>query len=138
MCRDPRNLLILVLLGGLVYALWGRTLAAGTDGGGGDADRGMIAVTGSYGSGASALYLFDTKTRHLAVYRLDNGRALSLVAARNCTYDFMLDTYNDQSADSMQPPALRRSWQEFNRRPGSAEPAAPSSVTPPTPAGERR
>ena len=50
----------------------------------------MIAVTGTYGSGASVLYLIDTRTRHMAVYKVDNGRKLELVAARNIAFDLNL------------------------------------------------
>jgi hypothetical protein len=116
MRQDPKNFVILVLGLALVCVLMIPVVKAGSeDGGGGDADRGLIAVTGTYGSGASALYLIDTRTRHLAVYRLENGRALELVAARNCSYDFLLETYNDQTQAGMLPAGLRRSWQELNR-----------------------
>lgn len=94
-------------------------------------------MTGTYGSGASALYLIDTRTRHLAVYRLENGRALELVAARNCSYDFLLETYNDQTAAGMLPAGLRRSWQEMNRK--ATTPATPGSpdAAPPVPEAKK-
>ena len=112
---DPRNILILVLLGFLTWQLVDNRAQASTDGGG-DANRSLIAVTGQYGSGASALYLVDTKTRHMAVYRLRNGRHLEFVAARDCMYDFFLETYNDLTPAELMPKALRRGWQEINRR----------------------
>jgi len=113
---DPRNLLILLLLGFIAWQVVERPARGSRQGGGGDAARGIIAVTGSYGSGADALYLFDTKTRQLAVYRVKtNGRALELVAARDCTYDFFLQAYNDVSAEAFLPRALRRGWQKINQ-----------------------
>lgn len=112
---DPKNLVIAALLAAFCWLVLDRSAAARPDGGGGDADRGLIAVTGTYGSGASALYLLDTRTRHLAVYRLENGRALEFIAARDCSHDFLLDTYNDESPPSMLPAALRKSWGEFSR-----------------------
>jgi hypothetical protein len=86
------------------------TSYGGGGGGGGDANRDLIAVTGSYGSGASVLYLIDTRTRHLSVYKTDNGRKLEFVAARNFEYDLKLDTYNDGSETGFGPDELRRSW----------------------------
>jgi hypothetical protein len=126
---DSKSLIIFALAALLIWLVVDRPVHAGTDGGGGDADRGLIAVTGTYGSGASALYLVDTRTRHLAVYRLENGRALEFIAARDCTYDFFLESFNDESPASMSPPSLRRSWQEFNRR-GGQNAAAPDATKP--------
>ena len=148
--KDPRNLLIVALVIALAALFWDRHLHAGNQGGGGDNDRGLIAVTGTYGSGASALYLIDTKTRHLAAYRLDNGRSLEFVAARDCSFDFFLETYQDQSPPSMLPGSLRKSWQRFStgettppvimpgeakkldslRAPGGVLPPPPSSLAP--------
>jgi hypothetical protein len=96
-------------------------------GGGGDANRDLIAVTGSYGSGASVLYLIDTRTRHLAVYKTDNGRKLEIVAARNLEYDLKLDTYNDGSEPGFTPDALRQSW--IRQRGGAASRPAASEET---------
>ncbi|MAG59109.1 MAG: hypothetical protein CMJ83_22715, partial [Planctomycetes bacterium] len=73
---DPKNVLILLLLSLFVWVAVDGSAFAGSQGGGGDHDRGLIAVTGTYGSNASALYLIDTRTRHMSVYRLENGRSL--------------------------------------------------------------
>lgn len=133
---DVRNVLLMVLTCGFVWIVAERRADAGSNGGGGDNDRGMIAVTGTYGSGASALYLFDTKSRHLAVYKLENGRQLDFVAARDCNYDFFLEAYNDQSPSSMRPSALRRSWHEFNRSSGTTPSPDPDlAPDPKRPAG---
>jgi hypothetical protein len=113
---EPKNVAILILLGLFAWLAADRAARAVQDGGGGDNDRGLIAVTGSYGSGASALYLIDSRTRHMAVYRLENGRELEFVAARDCSHDFYLETYNDQSEPGMTPSALRQSWREYNAR----------------------
>ena len=64
------------------------------------------------------LYLIDTRTRHLAVYKTDNGRKLELVAARNVTWDLKLETYNDQSEPGYGPRELRRGWAEARRTDG--------------------
>jgi hypothetical protein len=113
-------------LGGLAMIVSSR---ADAQGGGGDATRDLIAVTGTYGSSASVLYLIDTKTSHMAVYKTDNGRRLELVAARNFAYDLRLDSYNDQSEPGYTPRELRRGWSDQNRtggvtsRPGNEQPA---------------
>lgn len=95
--------------------------------GNGDGDRSMIAVTGTYGSGASVLYVIDTRSKHMSVYRTDNGRKIELVGARDLTWDFKLEDYNDQSPAGMMPGELRRSWEEAQKHPGAvARPAAES------------
>lgn len=114
---DPKIALIALLLGLLIWQGGFASAGSGRDGGGGDADRGLIAVTGQYGSGAAALYVIDTKSRHMAVYRLENGRELEFVSARNMTYDFYLESVNDRSRDWLKPESLRRSWQRFNQNP---------------------
>jgi hypothetical protein len=97
-------------IAGTALLLGSRLTAQGgnSTGGGGDSERDLIAVTGTYGSGASVLYLIDVKTRHLAVYKTDNGRKVELVAARNIKYDLMLDDYNDMTDPAFSPEALRR------------------------------
>ena len=86
-------------------------------------------MTGTYGSGASALFLVDTRTRHLAVYRLRNGRHLEFLAARDCMYDFFIETYNDQSAPELLPGVLKKGWRHFNKT-GGPEPAPEKAVKP--------
>lgn len=117
---DLRNLLILGLLGILVWQHLDAPVqgTAWAQEGPSDAADGFIAVTGRYGSGASALYVFDTRSRHLAVYRTDHGRSLELVAARDCRFDFLLESYNDSSPAPVKPGALRRGWQELNEKGG--------------------
>jgi len=130
---DPRNILIVALLGFLAWQLVdGRALGnpQDTQGGGGDSARDLIAVTGTFGSGASALYLIDAKTRHLAVYRLRNGRRLEFVAARDCLYDFFIETYNDGTPPEFLPKALKRSWREINRK-GGVTPKPEKDMEPP-------
>jgi hypothetical protein len=106
------------------------TAQGGSSGGGGDANRDLIAVTGTYGSGASVLYLIDTRTRHMAVYKVDNGRKLELVAARNVTWDLNLETYNDQSEPGYGPRELRRGWSEAGRTISTSRPSEEPAPAP--------
>ena len=117
MRANASNLLILGLLGLLAWQLLdARADGSELQGGGGDANRDVIAVTGTYGSGASVLYLFDTKTRHLAVYRTrSSGQTLEFIAARDCQYDFYLESFGDSSQSELLPKALRRGWQRFSK-----------------------
>lgn len=92
---------------------------AGNQGGGGDEDQGLIAVTGTYGSSAAALYLIDSKTRNMAVYRVESGRGLEFIAARDCTYDFYLESYRDRTDPAFQAPRLRRAWEKHLRKGGT-------------------
>ncbi len=118
---DPKNLLVLLLLGLFLWAVVDGSAAAAPDGGGGDKDNGLVAVTGQFGSGASVLYLLDSRTRHLTVYRVDSaGNNMELVAARDCTYDFYLQTYHDKSDSPYLPTSLKRSWEKRGGR--SSEP----------------
>ena len=118
----------LIALVGVVLVI--NTTVTAQGGGGGDANRDLIAVTGTYGSSASVLYLIDTRTRHLAVYKTDNGRKLELVAARDVTWDLRLEAYNDQSEPGYGPRDLRKGYAEINRFGGATsrpelEPPAP-------------
>ncbi len=113
----PTFLALLLLI--VVTLVVATSRDAVAQGGGGDATRDLIAVTGSYGSGASALYVIDTKTRHLAVYRTNNGQHLELVAARDITYDLRLDEWNDRSEPGYSPRELRKAWLESNRNGGA-------------------
>lgn len=114
---DPKSA-VLGAVACAVVALWAsgpraeaqRPSGYGGGGGGGDAARDLIAVTGTYGSGASVLYLVDARTRHLAVYKTENGRKLEFVAARNLEYDLKLEALNDESPPGFSPDELRRSW----------------------------
>ncbi len=102
---------------------------SGGGGGGGDSTRDLIAVTGSYGSGASVLYLIDAKTRHMAVYRTENGKRLELVAARDVGFDLKLESYNDQSEAGFTPRELRKSWTEILRGGGATSRPTESDAT---------
>ena len=122
---DPKNLLIVLLLGLFLWAVVDGTAAAAPEGGGGDKDNGLIAVTGQFGSGASVLYLLDSRTRHLSVYRVDGaGKNMELVAARDCTYDFYLQTYHDRSELPYLPMNLKKSWEKRGGRSSQPIPGA--------------
>jgi len=76
----------------------------------------MIAVTGSDLTGAMVLYVIDTETKHLAVYKASAGakssQGIRLVAARRIGLDLELDGYNDRS---------EHSYKELREMFGSAE-----------------
>lgn len=81
-----------------------------------NSNQDMIAVTGTYSSGVSALYLIDTRTRQLAVYAVDAaGNKLRLVAARNITYDMKIPEYNDGSEEKVKVENLKKDWLKFNK-----------------------
>ena len=66
-----------------------------------DSNDAMIAVTGIDVTGASILYLVDTKSRQLAVYQANAGSSstmgLKFVAGRNIDLDLKVWGYNDKS-----------------------------------------
>jgi hypothetical protein len=116
-------LAVLAVAGAAVLLNSRVTAQGGSTGGGGDANRDLIAVTGTYGSGASVLYLIDTRTRHMAVYKTDNGRKIELIAARNVTWDLNLEAYNDQSEPGYAPRDLRKGWVEAGRTVTTSRPS---------------
>ncbi len=128
--------LLLLALDG-VRAEAQRPSSYGASGGGGDANRDLIAVTGTYGSGASVLYLIDTRTKHLAVYRTDNGRKLELVAARNVEFDLKLENLNDENPPGFSPEDLRRVYLRSRGGGVSSRPADLGETAPAAPAGGR-
>ncbi|MEE9394768.1 MAG: hypothetical protein V3W41_19955 [Planctomycetota bacterium] len=73
----------------------------------------MIAVTGTYGSGASVLYIIDTRAKQLAVYTSRNGRGVELVAARQIETDLQLMSYRDESPQSMRPMKLKENYRKY-------------------------
>jgi hypothetical protein len=75
-----------------------------------DSDGRMIAVTGAVGSGTSVLWLVDTETKRVSVYRSELGKNLVWVAARNVAHDFKVEGYNDESSKSAEE--LRRLWEQ--------------------------
>lgn len=58
-----------------------------------------IALSGSIGSGESAVYYFDTDHQRLLVYQYKPGDrgGISLVAARHIDFDLKLEDYRDRS-----------------------------------------
>ena len=109
--KDPKNILILVLLAGGAFLL-GHTISddtahgQGYPGGATDSNNRMIAVTGTVGSGVSVLYVIDTESGNLAVYQCKGGKSIALVAARNIEWDLKIQAFHDESLYS--PKDLRR------------------------------
>lgn len=54
----------------------------------------LTVVSGSIGPDGFGLYVVDTKSRTMCVYRVLGGK-LQLLAARNLSYDLQLDDYNN-------------------------------------------
>jgi hypothetical protein len=57
----------------------------------------MVAVTTPIGSGESVLFLIDTKTEQLTVYKFDRNKGLKFIAARKIDYDLRINGYEDMS-----------------------------------------
>lgn len=125
---DIKSFAILILTALLGVSV-GSTLRASRSGGGGDSARDIIAVTGHYSTGATALYVLDARTMHMAVYRVENGRALELIGARNIAYDLKLESYGDQTHPSLAPAKLRERWEEWVKRGGEGSPPATPRTT---------
>ncbi|MSR74973.1 MAG: hypothetical protein EXS14_05850 [Planctomycetes bacterium] len=94
-----------------VWLLATRPAVAVTDS---DGNRELVVVTGGYANGMEVLYVMDARTKHLAVYRVDNGRSLKLVAARDCTFDMLLESYGDGTESEFMPAVLRKHWAKYN------------------------
>jgi len=97
-----------------------------------DSNSDMIAVTGEYGNGTSVLWLIDTKSKQLAVYRSMSGNSVALVGARRIEHDLKLLDYQDRSPSSLHPSALEKRYRDFlKKRSGKSDstafPAPPAS-----------
>lgn len=78
-----------------------------------DSNSSMIAVTGEFGNGTSVLYLIDTESRNMAVYRSMSGSSVELVAARNVDFDLKLESYNDKTDPDYHPTRLKEQFSRF-------------------------
>jgi len=100
--KDPKNILILVLMAGAAFLL-GHTIrqdtahGQGYPGGSSDSNGRMIAVTGTIGSGVSVLWVIDTQVGHMAVYQCKGGKSIALVAARKIEWDMKIESFHDES-----------------------------------------
>lgn len=125
----PAILVSVVLAAALIWVVAAPSAMAREDS---DGNREVVAVTGHYANGMEVLYLFDTRTRHLAAYRVDQGRSLKLVAARDTTFDFLLETYGDETPAAFKPSVLRKSWARYNETgEGASPPPEPPADKPP-------
>ena len=95
-----------------------------------DSNGSMIAVTGEYGNGTSVLYVIDTKTRNMAVYRSLNGQGVQLVAAWRIDHDLKLVSFRDNTEEGFSPLELERNYLKFRDRTESPNPlpAAPPTA----------
>lgn len=122
------------LLAALLWIVAPRAAVAAPDA---DGNRDLVMVTGAFANGMEVLYVMDSRTKHLSVYRVDNGRSLKLVAARNCTYDFLLESFGDESASDMTPGMLRKHWTKYNAEASGSSSAPEKPETDKPPAGGR-
>lgn len=113
-------LVVVLVAGGDNRPAWGRST---------DSNAEMIAVTGEYGNGTSVLYVIDTKTRHMAVYRSLNGTGVQLVGARRIDHDLRLVSFRDHSPEGFSPLELERNYLKFRDR-GPAPAVAPAAEPP--------
>jgi hypothetical protein len=109
--KDPRNLIILVLVGAMAFFIGrssgdSRALGQATPGGTTDSNNRMISVTGTIGSGVSVLWIIDTVDRQMACYRCQGGKTIELVAARNIEWDLKISQFHDESL--MSPDQLKK------------------------------
>jgi hypothetical protein len=130
---DLKSLIIVALALALGLALgWRPTPTRAALGGSTDGNSDLIAVTGSYGSNASVLFVIDTKSRNMAVYKSMNGQSVELVGARKIEHDLKLMSYRDKSGSAMNPVRLEKEYlrylSEGGTRPGTV--GGPSEVTP--------
>lgn len=111
---DAKSLVIagLALMLGLSIA-WRPTPTRAAFGGSTDGNSDLIAVTGSYGSNASVLYVIDTKSRQMAVYKSMNGNNVELVGARKIEHDLKLMSYRDGSGSAMNPVKLEKEYLRY-------------------------
>lgn len=127
MRTDWRNFALAALVGALLVVAWPSERRAGAAGST-DSNPEMIAVTGEYGNGTTVLYVIDTKTRNLAVYRALNGTGVELIGARRIAHDLQLLTFNDRTRDGFSPLELEAKYERW--RSGRGE--APGTPTPST------
>jgi hypothetical protein len=62
-----------------------------------DSNNRFVAVTSPIGSGESVLFLIDSKTEQVAVYRYRRGKGLEFMAGRKIQYDLKISGYQDVS-----------------------------------------
>ena len=57
----------------------------------------FVAITCPVGSGESVLFVLDSKTEHLAVYKFQRDKGLKFVAGRKIDYDLKISEWKDIS-----------------------------------------
>ncbi|MHC4970793.1 MAG: hypothetical protein ACYTG3_00515 [Planctomycetota bacterium] len=62
-----------------------------------DSNNRFVAVTSPIGSGESVLFLIDSKTEQVAVYRYQRRKGLEFMAGRKIEYDLKISGYQDIS-----------------------------------------
>ncbi|MHC4549132.1 MAG: hypothetical protein ACYTEZ_10165 [Planctomycetota bacterium] len=75
--------------------LKGRTRAATASDS--DSNNRFVAVTSPIGSGESVLFLIDSESEQIAIYRYRRGKGLEFLAGRKIEYDLRISGYQDIS-----------------------------------------
>lgn len=111
----------LLAVGILAGMLIERTMTPSRADGTSNSNQDMIAVTGEYGNGTSVLYLVDTKTRNLAVYKSMNGNDVQLVAARRIEYDLKIEEFHDKTNAGCRVRELETNYRAYMSRAKGAD-----------------
>lgn len=134
---DAKSLIMIGLALALGLSLaWRPQTTQASYGGSTDGNSDLIAVTGSYGSNASVLYVIDTKSRQMAVYKSMNGRTVELVGARKIEHDLKLMSYRDGSGAAMNPVRLEKEYLRYLSEDGTTPGETPVGGTTPGGASE--
>lgn len=83
---------VMVTLGVVISGGLQPSAYAGTS----DSGAGVVAVTGLASSNQEVLYLYDSESKHLAVYKVDASNRLALLAVRETLFDFKPQEYGKQ------------------------------------------
>ena len=109
---DWKTIVIAALIG-VVVVLIGSSTERAQARQAADSNSEMIAITGEYGNGTSVLYVIDTKSKQLAVYRSLHGSGVELIGARRIDHDLKLLGYHDRTPASMSATELEKRYSKF-------------------------
>ncbi len=105
---------VMTMLGVLLSGALTQPALAGTA----DSGAGVVAVTGLASSNQEVLYVFDREAQRLAVYKIDASNRLTLVAARETTFDFKPREFGKQEPSVRE---LKDAWEKHQEASGLVE-----------------